>query len=80
MIFIFDLKIALPKSSFKKLTPRAIEEPLIAPAKCPSKLEVTRRSKITGAERDVNLCGLILATTRSPAVRPIFSGLSKSEK
>ena len=68
-----------PIFSRRKLVLRAIEAPLTALARCDTSELATRGSNTTGTLRVETLRGLSRAMARSPALRPIFSGLSMSE-
>ena len=78
MMVMAGMKISWPKRSFRKLTPRAMAAPEIAPAKWPNKPADSRGSKTTGTACDLALRGPRRAMVRSPARRPIASGDSRS--
>ena len=67
-----------PSLSLRKLVLRAIAAPLIALARWPTSEPATRRSNTTGTRLVSTLRGLSRSTVRSPAVRPTFSGESRS--
>ena len=67
-----------PILSRRKLVLRATEAPLAALARCETSEPATRGSNTTGTLRVDTLRGLSRSTARSPAVRPIFSGVSRS--
>ena len=78
MIVIASGKIRSPSLSFRKLVPRAIDGPEIAPSRCEIKPRATRGSNTTG-QRQV---GIFFApsrlTARSPALLPISAGSRRS--
>ena len=64
--------------SWRKLVLRAIAEPVIAPAKWPNKVAETRGSNSTGYFPGLGRAAPTRATARSPARRPMSTGLSRS--
>ena len=71
-------KIRVPSASSRKLVLRVIAWPEIAPIRCPTRLDPTRGSKITGTAPLSIRPGLTRATVRSPARRPISAGSSSA--
>src|SRR5207247_2279785 len=70
-------KTGLPSLSCRKLIFRAIDDPEIAPAKWPSRLDDTRGSNSTGYLPSLGRDGLSRATALSPALRPISAAESR---
>ena len=78
MIDISFLKICFSKLSFKKLVPRAIEFPDIAPATYLIILLLILLSNTTEVLQELTFLGLILFKVRFAAFLPISSGALRS--